>query len=124
MIWISKVYCKKKFADSFEALAVGGQTVTRTMTEQELYDEAFRQMGEAPLEPNENTGPGRKPGNDGTGNRGRWKSHTRKVPLNSIRIDADVYEWLLIEAGNSDMSVRDYINSLLRQAYEAGRITE
>lgn len=87
------------------------------MTEEQLYDEAFRQMAEAPPEYGENLGPGRKPG-DGTGNRNRWKNHKPAVQI-SIRIPTDVYEWLSIEANNSDTPLRNHINSLLRQAYEA-----
>lgn len=84
------------------------------------YDEALKQMSEAPLEYGENTGPGRKPGNDGTGNRGRWKAHTKRAHI-SIRIDAEVYLWLREQADHEGKTVRDYINSLLRMTYEAGK---
>lgn len=84
--------------------------------EQELYDKAFQQMGSAPLEPDENTGPGRKPGKDGTGNRNRWKAHTKKAHI-SIRIDADIYLWLRSKADAQGRKVNDEINSLLAQAY-------
>jgi len=87
------------------------------MTESELYDEAFQQMGSAPLEPDENPGPGRKPG-DGTGNRNRWKAHTKKAHI-SMRIDADVYLWLRKKADAQGRNVREEINRLLTQAYAA-----
>lgn len=87
------------------------------MTEEQLYDEAFQQMVAAPLEQDEPGGPGRRPGSPG-GNRNRWANHTKRAHV-SIRVDAAVYEWLEIEADNRDVSVRNYINSLLRTAYEA-----
>lgn len=85
----------------------------------DIYGEAFRQMGEEPPEYGENLGPGRPPGSPG-GNRGRWKNHEPTKQI-SIRIPAAVYEWLLVEADNQDTKLRDFINGLLRQAYEAGR---
>lgn len=87
------------------------------MTESELYDEAFQQMGTAPLEQDENTGPGRRSG-DGTGNRNRWKAHTKKAHI-SIRIDADVYLWLRSKSDAQGRKVSEEINSLLAQAYAA-----
>ena len=75
------------------------------------------QPDKAPLEPGEPGGPGRRPGSPG-GNRNRWANHEKRAHV-SLRIDAAVYYWLEIEADNHDMSVRSYINSLLRAAYEA-----
>lgn len=89
------------------------------MTEDQLYDEAFEQMGQAPPEPGENFGPrrrGRQKGAKGI----KWKNHTPAVPI-SIRIPAAIYEWLLVEAINNDTPLRSHINNLLRQAYEAGK---
>lgn len=89
------------------------------MTEEDkLYNEAFRQMSEAPPEPNENLGPGRRPGKDGTGNRNRWKAHTKKAHI-SIRIDADVYLWLREQADHEGKTVRDRINDILNREYAA-----
>lgn len=99
------------------ALAVGGQTAPDTMTE-DIYGEAFCQMAEAPPEPNENTGPGRRPGKDGTGNRNRWKAHTKRAHI-SIRIDADVYLWLREQADHEGKTVRDRINDILNREYAA-----
>ena len=39
----------------------------------------------------------------------------------AITVDPAVLEWLDIEADNRDMSRSEYINSLLRSAYDAGK---
>lgn len=87
------------------------------MTDEQLYDEAFAQMGVAPLEPDEPGGPGRRPGSRG-GNRNRWANHEKRHHA-TLRIDANVYVWLRGEAKAQGVTISEYINSLLRAAYEA-----
>jgi len=83
------------------------------------YDKALAHMGAAPLEPDEPGGPGRRPGSPG-GNRNRWANHEKRTHA-TLRIDAAVYNWLSGEAKAQGVTISEYINSLLRAAYEAGR---
>lgn len=80
----------------------------------DIYDEAFKQMAQAPPEPGENLGPrprGRPRGTTGIG----WKDYTLKTPK-SVRINSDIIP--LIEGHAKARGVRfsDSVNALLAEA--------
>jgi hypothetical protein len=91
---------------------MGGEGII--MTEEQLYGEAFRQMGSAPLELDEAQPPrrGRPPGTSNP-NAGRPRLGKERRRKHDIYFDADVLALVQAHAETHEQSVSESVNQLV-----------